>query len=51
MDVCICIFSNITRNIRHRRGEKVVINVPSKFGTNYSVVVVRFCSLVSFAHP
>uniref|UniRef100_A0A8C3AAX9 Glutamate--cysteine ligase n=1 Tax=Cyclopterus lumpus TaxID=8103 RepID=A0A8C3AAX9_CYCLU len=27
-------FSTLTRNIRHRRGEKVVINVPSKFEGN-----------------
>lgn len=25
-----CFYSTLTRNIRHRRGEKVVINVPSK---------------------
>lgn len=30
--VCVVHFSTLTRNIRHRRGEKVVINVPSKFG-------------------
>lgn len=40
--VCICVFSTITRNIRRRRGEKVVINVPSKCGWNRGVVMVTF---------
>uniref|UniRef100_A0A7N6BDH2 Glutamate--cysteine ligase n=1 Tax=Anabas testudineus TaxID=64144 RepID=A0A7N6BDH2_ANATE len=37
-------FSTLTRNIRHRRGEKVVINVPTSF---YGVLQVTFqaCSI------
>lgn len=31
---CYVFFSTLTRNIRHRRGEKVVINVPSEFHLN-----------------
>lgn len=50
-EVCVsvfCFFSTLTRNIRHRRGEKVVINVPSKLEWNekcdqfYKLVIVVY---------
>lgn len=47
MGVCVCIFSNLTRNIRQRRGEKVVINVPSKSSWRFrAVITVQGCCYV-----
>lgn len=36
-------FSTLTRNIRHRRGEKVVINVPSKSNSSVFTLHHTYC--------
>lgn len=42
---CVCFFSTLTRNIRHRRGEKVVINVPSKSNSSVFTVIILTASV------
>lgn len=34
-------FKTLTRNIRLRRGEKVAINIPSKYFTPYSFLITE----------
>lgn len=45
--VHVCFSSTLTRNIRHRRGDKVVINVPSKSNSKENYGFAQFHTVLS----